>query len=208
MCACCKNGNEEKRGYAERHEPIRYDPSPNPHAKMSDSSGDAEQFSDIDVEFDFLDPVDGDYHAIKRLLTQLFDTDSDNLPLGSIADLIIDQSRQVGSVIKNSEEQGAPNSNDPFAVISVINGKELYETVAKHRQAVDCLMDYVKKRLSRNEEMKRKAENSLDKGRLGLILLERFINMPPETTPPLLKMLSQELEWAKEDVRIINNLFV
>jgi protein BCP1 len=31
---------------------------------------------------------------------------------------------------------------------------------------------------------------------IGLILTERLINMPPETTPPMYTMLLEEIEWA------------
>lgn len=33
---------------------------------------------------------------------------------------------------------------------------------------------------------------------VGLILTERFINMPPEIVPPMYKMLVEEIQWAVE----------
>lgn len=34
---------------------------------------------------------------------------------------------------------------------------------------------------------------------VGLILTERFINMPPETIPPMYKMLVEEIQWAVDE---------
>ena len=35
--------------------------------------------------------------------------------------------------------------------------------------------------------------------RIGLILTERFINMPPDIVPPMYKMLLEEIEWAVQE---------
>lgn len=37
---------------------------------------------------------------------------------------------------------------------------------------------------------------------VGIILGERFVNMPVEVIPPMYRMLADEVEWANEDVRV------
>ncbi|KAG8911033.1 Mss4p nuclear export [Tulasnella sp. 408] len=37
---------------------------------------------------------------------------------------------------------------------------------------------------------------------VGLILGERFVNMPVEVIPPMYRMLADEIEWANEDVSV------
>lgn len=69
----------------------------------------------IEVDFDFFNPTEIDFHSIKLLLTQLLSHDSINLDLGSISDLIISQSN-IGSVVKTDGEE-----SDPFAILSVLN---------------------------------------------------------------------------------------
>lgn len=37
---------------------------------------------------------------------------------------------------------------------------------------------------------------------VGLVLSERLVNMPAQIMPPAYKMLQEELQWAREDVRL------
>jgi hypothetical protein len=69
----------------------------------------------VDVDFDFfdLDPID--FHAVKRLLGQLFSADAELLNLTDIADLIINQA-SVGSTVKVDGKE-----SDPYALLTVIN---------------------------------------------------------------------------------------
>ena len=40
---------------------------------------------------------------------------------------------------------------------------------------------------------------STSKAQVGIILSERFINMPPQIVPPMYKMLLEEIRWAVEE---------
>jgi protein BCP1 len=42
-------------------------------------------------------------------------------------------------------------------------------------------------------------ESSSGEQQVGLILTERFINMPPDIAPPMYKMLIEEVAWAVKD---------
>lgn len=67
------------------------------------------------MDFDFfdLDPVD--FHAVKRLLGQLFSADAELLNLTELSDLIINQAN-VGSTVKVDGKE-----SDPYALLTVIN---------------------------------------------------------------------------------------
>jgi len=70
----------------------------------------------VDVSFDFFDPNPKvDYHAIKRLLTQLLQRDAEELRVHELAELILSQPT-VGTTIKTDGIE-----SDPFALFTVLN---------------------------------------------------------------------------------------
>lgn len=70
----------------------------------------------VDVSFDFFDPNPKiDYHAIKRLLTQLLQRDAEELHVNELAELILSQPT-VGTTIKTDGID-----SDPFALFTVLN---------------------------------------------------------------------------------------
>jgi hypothetical protein len=70
----------------------------------------------VDVAFEFFDPNPKiDYHAIKRLLTQLFQRDSENINMHELTELILSQPT-VGTTIKTDGIE-----SDPYALLTVLN---------------------------------------------------------------------------------------
>lgn len=73
----------------------------------------------VDVEFEWFDPQPAvDFHGLKTLLRQLFDTDAQLFDLSALADLILSQPL-LGSTVKVDG-----NETDPYAFLSVINLQE------------------------------------------------------------------------------------
>lgn len=70
----------------------------------------------IDVDFEFFNPSEIDYHSIKLLLSQLLSHDAPALDLGAIANLVIQQGEQLGSTVKTDGKEG-----DPYAVLSILD---------------------------------------------------------------------------------------
>jgi protein BCP1 len=73
----------------------------------------------VDVDFDFFDPKEIDFHAIKRLLQQVFGPESEKVLLSELADLIIAQPH-IGSCVKTDGDE----NSDPYAFITTISLKE------------------------------------------------------------------------------------
>jgi len=72
----------------------------------------------VNVDFDFfnLNP-EVDYHAINRLLIQLFGSDAESLQTGRITDLILSVADTgVGSTVKTDGEEG-----DPYAFLTALS---------------------------------------------------------------------------------------
>jgi protein BCP1 len=70
----------------------------------------------VDVSFDFFDPNPKvDYHAIKRLLSQLFQRDAEQLHTHELTELVLSQPT-VGTTIKTDGIE-----SDPYAILTVLN---------------------------------------------------------------------------------------
>lgn len=146
----------------------------------------------INVDFEWFDPEpEIDFHGIKTLLRQLLDVDNKLFDLSALADLILSQP-QLGSTIKCDGKE-----SDPYAFLTVLN-------LHQHREvpAVKTLTDYlVSKSSSRQGGSLGKLGELLAQpdAQVGLILSERFINMPHQIVPPLYNMIREEIANAVKD---------
>ena len=141
----------------------------------------------INVDFEWFDPnPEVDFHGIKTLLRQLFDVDNKLFDLSALADLILAQP-QLGSTIKCDGKE-----SDPYAFLTVLN-------LRQHRDvpAVKTLTDYlITKASSRSGGSLAKLGELLgpnSDAQVGLVLSERFINMPHQIVPPLYNMIRAEI---------------
>ncbi|KAG8719724.1 Mss4p nuclear export [Ceratobasidium sp. 394] len=160
----------------------------------SDESG--EEVKDlVDVDFEFFDPAQIDYLAIKRLLNQLFSLDSSNFQVEKLTELILSQPL-VGSTVKTDGIE-----SDPYALLSVIN-----INVHKDHPSIKTIVAYLLEKVAQNPVASSALEAILSpqalaspSGHTGLIISERLINMPPQIMPPMYKMLRDEVQWAIEE---------
>lgn len=84
------------------------------------SSSDDDSASLLDVEFEWFDPQEIDFHGLKLLLRQLLDADADLFDLSALTSLILSQPL-LGSTVKVPEDGVATNMTDPFAFLTVLN---------------------------------------------------------------------------------------
>lgn len=135
---------------------------------------------EIDVDFEFVKPCEIDYHGIKNLLNQLFAQDIQSLNDGELADIII--SLKWGTVVKIDDQL------DPYALITLLSSAN----------PINCI-----KRVFEFIESKSSKLSSIIVGKhVGLIISDRLINMPPQLSPAMFKLLKQEVEEALKKVRI------
>ncbi|KAG8222983.1 hypothetical protein J437_LFUL002706 [Ladona fulva] len=159
---------------------------------------------EIQVDFEGRNPIDSDFHGIKQLLQQLFLKAHVNL--SELTDLIISQN-YVGSVVKQSEiDEGSDDedddladSNDVFGITTVINLTEKKELECI-RQLRSLLLELCEEHGS--EETKELVRSLVQSGgpqhNVGLLITERFINIPVQIAVPLLESLSKEIKRAQE----------
>jgi len=144
----------------------------------------------LDVEFEFFDPnADVDFLGLKTLLRQLLDVDSHLVDLSGLSDLILAQPL-LGSTVKVESKEA-----DPYAFLSVLNLRE-----HEDKPVIKGLVEYLTRQSKKTRALSSvtKVLESADSV-VGLLLTERFINIPTELVPPMYKMLLEEVEWALQE---------
>jgi protein BCP1 len=156
-----------------------------------EDSGSDDDEDMLNVDFEWFDPQPAvDFHGLKTLLRQLFDVDNQLFDLSELADMILAQPT-LGSTVKCEG-----NESDPFAFLTVLN-------MHQHREKA-VIKELTKYLLSKTKDVDslRQLENLLSpssQAQVGLILTERFINMPHQIVPPMYNMILEEIDWAKKD---------
>lgn len=147
----------------------------------------------LNVDFEWFDPQPAvDFHGLKTLLRQLFDIDNQLFDLSALADLILSQP-MLGSTVKCDG-----NESDPYAFLTVLNLHQHRETPVI-RQLSEYLI--LKSRASDGTALRQLGTllAPTSDAQVGLILQERFINMPHQVVPPMYNMLLEEMTWAVDD---------
>lgn len=156
--------------------------------------------SDVEVTLDFYDPRAEDALALETFLqawTRRTGVNSTKLSAAALAEAVCVQTR-VGTTVRVDDED-----DSPVGFISCLN-------VRRHGALLEPLRQVLKVRCgngdSGNAALSRLVETcfSADKGRfegekMGLLLCERVVNMPPLIIPKLLEALFCEVTWAVED---------
>jgi protein BCP1 len=161
---------------------------------------DAESIGITEMDIQFFDPTEPDFHAIKVLLQSYLD---DSVwAISALVELILAQTR-VGSTVRVNDEADGSGSRDPCGFISALN-------IRQHRKQ-ECIQQICKHALKKCPK-KHKARPVFEKalqldaapgGSLAqataLLVSERYFNLPAQMAPWLNKALFDEVEWATED---------
>ncbi|KAF1938399.1 hypothetical protein EJ02DRAFT_457908 [Clathrospora elynae] len=153
-----------------------------------DDSGSDDDMDMVNVDFEWFDPQPAvDFHGLKTLLRQLLDVDSQLFNLSELADIILSQPL-LGSTVKVDG-----NETDPYAFLTVLN----LET-HKDKKVIQDLTAYLSAKSSSLPQLSSLLDSS-SPAQIGLILTERFINIPHEIVPPMYTMLLEEIQWAVQE---------
>ncbi|KAF6210043.1 hypothetical protein GE061_015799 [Apolygus lucorum] len=157
----------------------------------------------VEIDFEGRSPIDADFFGIKQLLQQLFL--KAHLNVGELTELIIGQNN-IGCVVKQSDAEELTAEDDDesddglmevFGVTSVINlsSKREHEVIGQLRTLLSELASE-----HASTEVASTVKAALDDpGKpLGLIINERYVNIPCQISVPLLDSLSKEITKAKE----------
>ncbi|CAD6448531.1 2471f0fd-7df2-4cc5-b40e-c8b6f5c8c521 [Sclerotinia trifoliorum] len=163
----------------------------------NDSGSDGEDI--LNVDFEWFNFREIDFHGVKSLIRQLFDVDSQLLDLSGLADEVVKQGT-IGSTVKVDGE-----GTDAYAFMTVLNlhrgnvseGDKGEKEVG---DAVRGLRGYLASQAKEGGLLQRVVGGGGQLGGdVGVVLAERLINVPAEVAPPMYGMLVDELEAAVED---------
>ncbi len=143
----------------------------------------------INVDFEWFNMKEIDFHGMKSLCRQLLDVDSQMFDLSALADLILSQPT-IGSTVKVDGEE-----TDAYAFVTVLNMREHRE-----KPVMKVLIEYLITKAQANPGLAQLAQVlSWPTNQVGLVLSERLINAPSELVPPMYTMLVDEIDAAVED---------
>ena len=142
------------------------------------------------VEFNFSNILENDYHSLKSLLQPNFQFE--NINIGELANLLISQHEDVGTTIRADDQI--------FGLFSYV---PLSSNLAKknHSSFIDEFYNFIKLKSNKADEInKKKILEIIDNKNLnlGLIISERIINLPEETIPPALGLATKEINECRE----------
>ncbi|XP_044153105.1 BRCA2 and CDKN1A-interacting protein [Bufo gargarizans] len=163
-----------------------------------ESEEDEEVNEEVNVDFEAHTMSDGDHDGIKKLLKQLFLKAHVNTK--ELADLLIQQNH-IGSVIKQSEaseecDEDEGEEDHVFGFISLLNLTERKDTPCAE-QIGELLLSRCEKSCDQSVvEQLDKILNDNSKP-VGLLLSERFINVPAQIALPMYQQLQKELAEAQ-----------
>ncbi|MEQ2299606.1 hypothetical protein AMECASPLE_016901 [Ameca splendens] len=172
------------------------DENPEDDDESAEDDSDEEINEEVLVDFEAHAISPNDYNGIKKLLQQLFL--KGHVDISGMTDIIIQQNH-VGSVIKQAEVPEDSDDDDPDEVFGFITMLNLTE-----RKGVQCveevkelIMDHCEKNAPHSvTEHLEKIFSDTSKP-VGLLLSERFINVPPQIALPLHKQLQVEMAEAQ-----------
>ncbi|KAF6107615.1 BRCA2 and CDKN1A interacting protein [Phyllostomus discolor] len=164
----------------------------------SDEEEDEVVDEEVNIDFEAYSISDNDRDGIKRLLQQLFLKAPVNT--AELTDLLIQQNH-IGSVIKQTDvsedSDDDVDEDEIFGFISLLNLTE--------RKGAQCAQQVKELILSRcDQNCEKSVVDQLDKllrdpsKPVGLLLSERFINVPPQIALPMHQQLQKELAEAHE----------
>lgn len=142
------------------------------------------------VEFNFSNILENDYHSLKSLLQPNFMFE--NINVGQLADLLIAQHEDVGTTIRADDQI--------FGLFSYV---PLSSNLAKknHSSFIDEFYNFLKLKCKNADEANKNKILEIigDKNsNLGLIISERIVNLPEETIPPALGLATKEINECRE----------
>ncbi|XP_003277825.1 BRCA2 and CDKN1A-interacting protein isoform X1 [Nomascus leucogenys] len=151
---------------------------------------------EVNIEFEAYSLSDNDYDGIKKLLQQLFLKAPVNT--AELTDLLIQQNH-IGSVIKQTDvsedSDDDVDEDEIFGFISLLNLTERKGTQCAE-QIQELILSFCEKNCEKSMvEQLDKFLNDTTKP-VGLLLSERFINIPPQIALPMYQQLQKELAEA------------
>ena len=172
---------------------VRGDTSQAPKGRnIQESQKSREEFQ---VEFQFFDPEEDDFHSVRDLLCSGTLGFAD-LDISGLANSIVDQVN-IGTMVKSGVEEAGADAQAPAegdedevtlcGMLTILNLRQ-FEDQAWCKSLSGLLESKVKEKQFLN----------LVKGedQVGLVISERFVNLPLELIPAMHNVILEDIQWS------------
>lgn len=154
----------------------------------------------FEVEFEFFDPEEDDFHSVRDLLCS-GTLGSLDLDFSSLANSIVDQVN-IGTMVKSGVEeahqtqtQEAASEEDDVTLcgmLTILNLKQFAEEAW-----CKTLLALLKLRLDKQlQQYILGPAQASGKDQVGLIISERFVNLPLEVIPAMHNVILEDISWS------------
>jgi len=169
---------------------------PEPAGDAEDASGGDEDDvgEDVEMEFEFHNPDEGDYHGVAEHLKS-GTWDFVELNFSELTDDLVNQGN-VGTLVKSD----ADSSTKEETVCGLLTALNLQQF--KHRSWPSAVAKALNAKAKKHADAAtaNKLQALLEKAskgaQVGLLLSERFVNLPPELVGPLHGALQEDIVWS------------
>ncbi|XP_059028852.1 BRCA2 and CDKN1A-interacting protein isoform X2 [Mustela lutreola] len=184
------------RGEEEEEDEVEDEDEDDEDSDEEEDEDDESIHEEVNVEFEAYSISDKDYDGIKKLLQQLFLKAPVNT--SELTDLLIQQNH-IGSVIKQTDvsedSDGDVDEEEIFGFISLLNLTERKGTQCAE-QIKELILSSCEKSCGKGLVEQLDAHLNDTSKPVGLLLSERFINVPPQIALPMHQQLQKELAEA------------
>lgn len=149
------------------------------------------------IDFEFYDPSEDQFHAIKALTTRFLWTISE--ASSDITDVIC-KNAALGTMIGMADDEvdvtGSFTSKHIYAVLTI-----LHVPTYKNNDFMKGIQNYVTKKSEKDNFESHQATFTryLEDPKLGLLVNERYLNLPAALTPMLHNQVIKDRVWAVEN---------
>lgn len=163
---------------------------------------------DYQIDFEFCEPDESDYHGVGELLKRGAWDFVTALNYAELVDSIVNQGN-IGTLVK-ADKDG--DDEAVCAALTVLNLQQ-FKQLSWPKEIVKALLTRSKAHAPSDVHQKFEAFIGTweDRNDIGLLLNERFVNLPLDLIPPLHKGLPEDIEWSRstpecpEDERVFYN---
>jgi protein BCP1 len=121
----------------------------------------------------------------------------ENVNISGVADLIINQREEVGTVIKTEDEEET-KSND-VATLALITMISLHKD--KDSEPVKQIINFINEKVNTylSADAKEMALKIMQSCKVGFVVNERAVNLPMELVPPMFNLHIEDIDAYKHD---------
>jgi len=163
---------------------------------------------DVQIDFDFCEPDESDYHGVGELLKRGALDFVTALNYAELVDSLVNQGN-IGTLVKADKEG---DDEAVCAALTVLNFQQ-FKHLSWPKEIIKAMRARSKAHAPPDVHQKFEAFIGTWEGRndIGFLINERFVNLPLDLIPPLHKGLPDDIEWSRttpecpEDERIFYN---